>query len=142
MSELNNILKLAGLTESTYDNSYDYKGYFIEVDVAHGGDDHAVERVYVDGQEFNSRSEAEAYIDYLKDGGEPLAEKVVGDLKNGYDHHYCADGEDYFPDGAEGAVISDVGPAGARQGDNPEQKGMKEELEESYKAFKAARIQG
>jgi hypothetical protein len=46
------------------------------------------------------------------------------DLNNGYDEFHCADGEDYFPTGADGPVTKDVGPSGARQGDNPEQKKM------------------
>jgi hypothetical protein len=45
-------------------------------------------------------------------------------LQNGYDEFHCADGEDYFPTGADGPVTKDVGPSGARQGDNPEQKRM------------------
>ena len=53
------------------------------------------------------------------------------DLSNGYDEQHTADGNDYFPDGADGPVVSDAGPSGARQGDNPEQKKM--EIEETYK---------
>lgn len=46
------------------------------------------------------------------------------DLNNGYDDINCADGSDYFPNGADGPVVKSVGPSGARQGDNPEQKKM------------------
>lgn len=46
------------------------------------------------------------------------------DLNNGYyDRHY-ANKDDYFPDGADSPVVDAVGPSGARQGDNPEQKKM------------------
>jgi hypothetical protein len=45
-------------------------------------------------------------------------------LNNGYDDINCADGDDYFPDGADSPVVKNVGPSGARQGDNPEQKHM------------------
>ena len=46
------------------------------------------------------------------------------DLKNGYDDINDASGNDYFPNGADSPVVSKVGPSGARQGDNPEQKKM------------------
>ena len=48
-------------------------------------------------------------------------EKVEEDLNNGY-KGTKADGQDYFPDGADGPVVDGAGPSGARQGDNPEQK--------------------
>lgn len=46
------------------------------------------------------------------------------DLQNGYDDINCADGNDFFPNGADGPVVKATGPSGARQGDNPEQKKM------------------
>lgn len=45
------------------------------------------------------------------------------DLNNGYEEVEI-DPSDYFPDGADGPVVRKVGPSGARQGDNPEQKRM------------------
>lgn len=45
------------------------------------------------------------------------------DLSNGYGGTK-ADGEDFFPDGADSPVVDNVGPSGSRQGDNPEQKKM------------------
>jgi len=48
-------------------------------------------------------------------------EKVEEDLNNGY-KGTKADGQDYFPDGADGPVVDGAGPSGARHGDNPEQK--------------------
>ena len=45
-------------------------------------------------------------------------------IDNGYSDINDADGNDFFPDGADSPVITDVGPSGARQGDNPEQKKM------------------
>jgi hypothetical protein len=50
------------------------------------------------------------------------ADYMEEDLQNGYDDIHYADGQDYFPNGADGPVVKDVGPSGARQGDNPEQK--------------------
>jgi len=46
------------------------------------------------------------------------------DLNNGYDDINDASGNDFFPNGADSPVVSTVGPSGARQGDNPEQKKM------------------
>lgn len=46
------------------------------------------------------------------------------DLNNGYSDIEVAQGEDFFPDGADSPVVKAVGPSGARQGDNPEQKKM------------------
>lgn len=46
------------------------------------------------------------------------------DLNNGYDDIEVANGNDFFPNGADSPVVSAVGPSGARQGDNPEQKKM------------------
>lgn len=46
------------------------------------------------------------------------------DMNNGYDDIDCADGNDFFPNGADSPVVRKVGPPGARQGDNPEQKKM------------------
>lgn len=46
------------------------------------------------------------------------------DLQNGYADIEMAQGEDFFPDGADSPVVTSVGPSGARQGDNPEQKMM------------------
>jgi len=46
------------------------------------------------------------------------------DLNNGYDSEQYASGQDYFPNGADSPVVKKVGPSGARQGDNPEQKKM------------------
>lgn len=61
-------------------------------------------------------------------------------FNNGYDDEHYASGKDYFPTGADSSVTSAVGPSGARQGDNPEQKRMEvaethKSLVSSYKAF-------
>lgn len=53
------------------------------------------------------------------------------DLSNGYGSEKYACGDDYFPDGADGPVVDAVGPSGAKQGDNPEQKKM--EVAETHK---------
>jgi hypothetical protein len=46
------------------------------------------------------------------------------DIQNGYNDVKELDGNDYFPNGADGPVVKAVGPSGARHGDNPEQKKM------------------
>ena len=60
--------------------------------------------------------------DYGHFGGEEFEEAY--DFNNGYNDIHDATGDDYFPDGADSPVVSDTGPSGARQGDNPEQKKM------------------
>jgi hypothetical protein len=62
------------------------------------------------------------------------------DMNNGYKDVHNADGQDYFPDGADGPVVDNVGPSGARHGDNPEQKKMQiaevhKELVYGYRSF-------
>jgi hypothetical protein len=49
---------------------------------------------------------------------------MTEDFNNGYDTERRTDGNDYFPNGADSPVVKKVGPSGARQGDNPEQKKM------------------
>lgn len=62
------------------------------------------------------------------------------DLNNGYeDIHFMSPG-DFFPDGADSPVVSATGAAGARHGDNPEQKKMAvtethKELVYNYRKF-------
>jgi hypothetical protein len=61
-------------------------------------------------------------------------------LQNGYDDINCANGDDYFPNGADSPVVRSTGPSGARQGDNPEQKKMQvaethKELVYAYRNF-------
>lgn len=65
---------------------------------------------------------------------------LAEDLNNGYNDVNYADGNDYFPDGADSPVTTKVGPSGASQGDNPEQKRMEvaethKELVYSYRKF-------
>jgi hypothetical protein len=72
--------------------------------------------------------------------GEDAEVEEAYDMQNGYNDTYTADPEDYFPSGADGPVTSNVGPSGARQGDNPEQKKMQiaethKELVYSYRKF-------
>lgn len=62
-------------------------------------------------------------------GDDDLEEEY--DMNNGYyDRHYARK-DDYFPDGADSPVVKSVGPSGAKQGDNPEQKVMK--VDETHK---------
>lgn len=53
---------------------------------------------------------------------QPASVDEAFDLNNGYDELHFATPGDFFPDGADSPVISATGAAGARQGDNPEQK--------------------
>jgi hypothetical protein len=62
------------------------------------------------------------------------------DMQNGYNDVDNANGNDFFPNGADGPVVRAVGPSGARQGDNPEQKKMQvaevhKELVYGYRNF-------
>ena len=59
--------------------------------------------------------------DYFEPYDGPFEEAI--DLNNGYGGTK-GDGQDYFPDGADGPVVKNAGPSGARYGDNPEQKKM------------------
>jgi len=87
-----------------------------------------------DSEIGDGMTDAEADADTLKSAGWGSDEDYGGagdmefeeafDLKNGYDDINDASGNDYFPNGADSPVVSKVGPSGARQGDNPEQKKM------------------
>ena len=62
------------------------------------------------------------------------------DLNNGYDDINDANGDDYFPNGADSSVVKATGASGARQGDNPEQKKVQiaelhKELVYGYREF-------
>lgn len=62
------------------------------------------------------------------------------DINNGYDDVNFASGNDFFPNGAVSPVVTDVGPSGARHGDNPAQKKMQvaevhKELVYGYRNF-------
>lgn len=75
--------------------------------------------------------------DLAADVEDPVAEDV---FNNGYDSDEYASGVDFFPNGADSPVVTDVGPSGARQGDNPEQKKMQvaevhKELVYGYRNF-------
>ena len=72
------------------------------------------------------------------DGKEEVEEAF--DLNNGYDDITFMKPGDFFPDGADSPVTRDVGPSGAKQGDNPEQKKMAvaeahKELVYNYRKF-------
>ena len=72
-------------------------------------------------QEYLSEAWGDHGLDWEKDC------KKFGldeDLNNGYNSTEYVDGNDYFPNGADSSVVDRVGPSGARQGDNPEQKRM------------------
>ena len=65
---------------------------------------------------------------------------IQENLNNGYRDVDITDGQDFFPNGADGSVVKKVGPSGAKQGDNPEQKKMQiidehKELVYAYRKF-------
>ena len=62
----------------------------------------------------------QAWQDYVRNSS--MDEEF--DLNNGYGDVENASGNDFFPNGADSPVVRNVGPSGARQGDNPEQKKM------------------
>jgi len=74
-------------------------------------------------------------------GFDPMSGNLLPeDINNGYDDIEVADGQDFFPNGADSPVVKKVGPSGARQGDNPEQKKMQvaethKELVYNYRKF-------
>lgn len=73
-------------------------------------------------------------------GGDDFPMEEAFDMQNGYDDIDTASGNDFFPNGADSPVITNVGPSGARQGDNPEQKKMQvaethKELVYAYRKF-------
>ena len=74
-----------------------------------------------DDTSFDHMGDEDDYTDQSMRAGEMGMEE---DLNNGYDTEQCADGSDFFPNGADGPVVKAVGPSGARHGDNPEQKYM------------------
>jgi hypothetical protein len=62
------------------------------------------------------------------------------DIQNGYNDVNVANGNDFFPNGADSPVVKATGPSGARQGDNPEQKKMQvqevhKELVYNYRSY-------
>lgn len=65
---------------------------------------------------------------------------IKEDINNGYNTVKNANGQDFFPNGADSPVVKKVGPSGARHGDNPEQKSMQvseehKELVYAYRKF-------
>ena len=78
------------------------------------------------GDEWKEVLYSTAWKEYNKND-ESVEEEVIGDLGNGYDdqHSTTKNYSDYFPTGAHGTAVRDVGPAGGRHGDNPMQKVMK-----------------
>lgn len=74
-------------------------------------------------------------------GFDPMSGNLLPEnINNGYDDVEVADGQDFFPNGADGPVVKKVGPSGAKQGDNPEQKKMQvdeehRELVYAYRKF-------
>jgi len=83
------------------------------------------------GEDLGGNSQMrDSEMDDLIDQGETFDEafdeevEEAFDFQNGYDDINDAHGDDYFPNGADSPVVKTVGPSGARQGDNPEQKKM------------------
>lgn len=78
-------------------------------------------------------SDEDDYADWSMRQGEMgnYAPAVDEGLDNGYKDINIAAGSDFFPNGADGPVVKKVGPSGAKQGDNPEQKKM--QVDEAHK---------
>lgn len=77
---------------------------------------------------------------YSKKFGNANTMEEAFDMQNGYNDVDEANGSDFFPNGATSPVVSKVGPSGARQGDNPQQKKMQvaevhKELVYGYRNF-------
>ncbi len=100
---------------------------------------------FPDHSEMGQMDDASADADALASAGHG-SDEDYGDfpmdenLQNGYHDVNFASGRDYFPDGADSPVVDAVGPSGARQGDNDEQKKMQvaethKELVYSYRNF-------
>jgi len=67
-----------------------------------------------------------------------VAGQMFDDLQNGYDDRAFTKGSDYFPGGATSSPSNELGPAGAKQGDNPMRTSMisvdkEDEIYESMK---------
>lgn len=74
----------------------------------------------------------------FENGKEYSVAGMEEDLQNGYNDRAMTDGDDYFPQGATSSPARELGPAGAKHGDNPMRTPMasvdkEEEVYESYK---------
>jgi len=125
--------------ETGYGNNPEFDNAFaLMLDHFLNGDDTSFD--HMDGpDDFSDDAEALASAGHGSDedyGDFPIDE----DLQNGYNDVEKASGIDFFPNGADSPVVSNVGPSGARQGDNPEQKKMQvaevhKELVYGYRNF-------
>lgn len=83
-----------------------------------------------DWDAFDADNNDDEYDDEYDELDGEIDEVILGEeedsvgLHNGYGDTEYANGADYFPNGADAPVTTDVGPSGAKQGDNPEQKKM------------------
>ena len=92
------------------------------------------------GDEIRDESEAETFDSGEESPLDKFGSGLEEDINNGYYDRHFARGVDYFPNGADGPVVDRTGAAGARHGDNPEQKKMAvvethKELVYKYRAF-------
>ena len=101
--------------------------YAIQNELYYGGaDDQGYDSMFDEPDDMSADADALASAGHGSDedyGGDdfPMEEDMA---HNGYNDINVASGNDYFPNGADSPVVSDTGPSGARQGDNPEQKKM------------------
>lgn len=67
-----------------------------------------------------------------------VAGQMFDDLQNGYDDRAFTKGSDYFPGGATSSPSVELGPAGAKQGDNPMRTAMTsvDKEDEIYESMK------
>lgn len=124
--------------ETGYGNNPEFDNAFASMlDHFLNGDDTSFDHMGPD--DFSDDADALASAGHGSDedyGDFPMDE----DIQNGYNDVEAASGIDFFPNGADSPVVSNVGPSGARQGDNPEQKKMQvaethKELVYAYRKF-------
>ena len=113
--------------------------YYVDPDVAY---EKILEGLSEYGPEIVSQfnSALNEIGDQARDESEQENFQVDEDINNGYYDRHFARGVDYFPSGADSSVVDRTGAAGARHGDNPEQKKMAvvethKELVYKYRAF-------
>jgi len=75
-------------------------------------------------RDMDDFDEPDDYRDDVYEGADEEQVDEAFDLNNGYEDITFMKPGDFFPDGADGPVVSQTGPSGAKQGDNPEQKKM------------------
>lgn len=97
-----------------------------QTDADNGDYADVLDRANIDDLFDKGETNSQQYSGYTPDSDydEYEVDESADSFGNGYDEINDADGNDYFPDGADSPVVSRTGPSGSRQGDNPQQKKM------------------